>query len=386
MQFFLLKKILLCSIGVVALLIIPLFPKLVKAAGEESVDDYARAQVIFVAEKQSSMAEDNMSQPSQKVRLRILSGDEKDKQIELNYSDSSALLGVSKLTTGMNVIVQKSKNSVSHQEIYEIIDFYRGTGLKIAVALFFVLVIIFARKRGVMAIVGMLFSVFVLFYIVVPHILKGGNAFVISILGGVLIIVFSIYLSHGFSKRTSLALVATLITLFCAIIFDVLFVFLAKLTGAGSEEAFYLQAGSGVFNLKHILLGSIIIGVLGVLDDVTTTQVATIEEIARANPRLTSRQLYTSGSSVGREHIASLVNTLVLAYAGAAFPLILFYSVSKNFPLWMLINSNFIAEEIIRTLVGSASLVLAVPIATGIAAYVYGLRTRSAPSLNKQSF
>jgi uncharacterized membrane protein len=333
-------------------------------------ESYFRAKVVTILEekKQNLGGED---QSHQKLSLQILSGPDRGKRIEIDYGGSSAIQGLSRLNIGDVVVVAKSLNISLGKEVYDITDYYRGNSLIIVVLIFFVLAVVFGRKRGIMAIVGMLFSALVLFYFITPRILHGGNPLTASIIGGVLIIVFSLYLSHGFNKRTSIALVCSLLTLGFTIAFDVAFVSLTKLSGAGSEEAFYLQVDTGSIDLRGLLLGGIIIGVLGVLDDVTTAQVASIEEVAKANPRLTFKQLYTSGLSVGREHIASLVNTLVLAYVGAAFPLILLYSLNKNLPLWMLLNSNFIAEELVRTAVGSIALVLAVPITTVIASYLY---------------
>lgn len=333
-------------------------------------ESYFRAKVVTILEEGKKKL-DGEDQSYQKLSLQALSGPDQGKQIEIDYGGSTAIQGLPRLNAGDTVVVAKSIDASSNKEVYDITDYYRGNSLIVVVLIFFILAVVFGRKRGIMAIVGMLFSALVLFYFITPRILHGGNPLTASIIGGVLIIVFSLYLSHGFNKRTSIALVCSLLTLGLTIAFDVAFVSITKLSGAGSEEAFYLQVGTGNIDLRGLLLGGIIIGVLGVLDDVTTAQVASIEEVAKANSRLTFKQLYTSGLSVGREHIASLVNTLVLAYVGAAFPLILLYSLNKNLPLWMLLNSNFIAEELVRTAVGSIALVLAVPITTVIAAYLY---------------
>ncbi len=217
----------------------------------------------------------------------------------------------------------------------------------------------------------MLFSVGIIFYYIIPHILHGGDPLLTCLAGSLCITVLSLYLSHGFNKRTSVALLSTIITLGLAVLIDLLFVHIGQLAGTGTEEAFYLQFDQAHLNLKGLLLGGILIGVVGILDDVTTGQSAAVEEIAQANASLSHPALYKSGLSVGREHIASLINTLLLAYVGTSFPLLLLINVQQGLPLWFTLNNNFIAEEIVRTLVGSCVLVLAVPITTFFAAYFF---------------
>ncbi|MEK9181053.1 MAG: YibE/F family protein, partial [Patescibacteria group bacterium] len=124
-------------------------------------------------------------------------------------------------------------------------------------------------------------------------------------------------------------------------------------------------------DLRGLLLAGIIVGALGVLDDTTTVQAATVEELKQANPAFTFADLYRGGLSVGREHITSLVNTLVLAYLGSQLLIFILFYAGPNQPLWVTLNSEFIGEEIIRTLVGSATIILAVPITTLLAAWYF---------------
>jgi uncharacterized membrane protein len=145
--------------------------------------------------------------------------------------------------------------------------------------------------------------------------------------------------------------------------------------GIATEEGYILKLNVGNINLRGLLLAGIIIGMLGVLDDVTIGQATTVEEIKDANQSLGFKELYQRGTAVGKEHIASLVNTLVLAYTGVALPLVLLLTLqSQNnvVPLWLAVNGEPIAQEIVRTLVGSLALVFAVPITTFLAAYYYG--------------
>ncbi len=342
----------------------------------EQAEAYSRAKIVKILDQGTGKL-DGQDQEWQTLQLKILTGSEKDKLITINNGKDYVVGTFQKYSEGETVIVAKSPNTPEgKQDLYYITDHYRVPNLIIVTLIFFALAIYFGRKRGFTSIIGMMFSVLIIFYYVIPHILKGSDPFWTCVAGAVVIILLSLYLSHGFNKRTTISLVSTLLSLGLAIVIDIAFVHIARLIGNGTEEAFYLQFDSFNINLQGLLLGGIIIGVLGVLDDVTTGQAATVEEIHDANKMLTFAQLYKKGLSVGREHIASLINTLVLAYVGASFPLLLLYSSQKLQPLWVTMNSNFIAEEIIRTLVGSSVLVIAVPITTLLAAWFYSRKRK----------
>ena len=216
----------------------------------------------------------------------------------------------------------------------------------------------------------MIVSVLVILQFIVPQILQGQDPLLVSIAGSLAIMLLTIYLAHGISKRTTVALGATAIALLITGVLSYFFVNITDLTGVGSEDAYLLQFGPASINLKGLLLGGIIIGALGVLDDITTSQSAAVFEIAKANKKLEFMDLIMRGYVVGKEHIASLVNTLVLAYAGASLSLFIIFVLNpSNQPYWVILNSQIIVEEVIRTLAGSIGLVMAVPIATILAAW-----------------
>lgn len=340
-------------------------------AAEQPADLYSRAVISRVAEEGVSTL-DGQTQEYQKLELEILSGSEKGKNIALN-NGLDFIVGIfQKYSAGEKVVLAKSSTAAPGQkDVYYIVDRYRVPNIFLISLIFFALAIYFGRRRGFMSIVGMLFSVFIIFYFIIPRIATGSDPFLTCVAGAIVIILLSLYLSHGFNRRTTVALISTLLSLGLAVLIDLLFVHLAQVSGSGSEEAFYLQFDNFTLNLRGLLLGGIILGVLGILDDVTTGQAAAVEEIFQANRELSFSALYKSGLSVGREHIASLINTLVLAYVGASFPLLILYSTQRLQPLWVILNSNFIAEEIVRTLVGSSALVLAVPLTTFLAAFFY---------------
>lgn len=341
------------------------------AASEPITDTYYRAKVVRIVEEGTVTSTDEGPHPYQRLELEILNGAEKGKRILLDHGKDFVVGNFKLVESGDTVVLDKPTATPDNKEFYYIIDEYRLPSVAFIALIFFGLAIYFGRKRGVTSILGLIFSGVVIFYFVIPHIIQGSPPLLTCLLGAVAIMLVTLYLSHGFNRRTTIALVSTLITLGLAVLIDIAFVSLAKLSGTGTEEAFYLQFNTLALNLKGLLLGGILIGVLGVLDDVTTGQAAVIEEIQAANPALNFTELYRRGLSVGREHIASLVNTLFLAYVGASFPLLLLYSSQQYYSLWMVLNSNFIVEEMVRTLVGSTVLVIAVPLTTVLAAYFF---------------
>lgn len=235
--------------------------------------------------------------------------------------------------------------------------------------LFAVVVVAFGRLRGLLALISMIATIGVLVAFVAPSVLDGNDPVLVAIVAAAVIATLSLYLTHGFTPTTTVALAGTLGALVLTLILSWIFFDLAAFTGLATEEAIVLPFIDANLDVAALLLGGAVIGALGALDDVTVTQVATVAELRRRNPELPTTDLVASGIRVGRDHIASTVNTLLLAYVGASTPLLLLFAVSDQ-PLEMVANSEIIAMEIVRTLCGSLGLVAAVPITTALAAAV----------------
>jgi uncharacterized membrane protein len=300
----------------------------------------------------------------QSLRVRLRSGPDRGRMLAATFTPARTPAA---LRAGDAVLLVRGTPPA--EAAYEIVDRDRLLPLAAAFAVFVAAAIAFSRWQGATALLGLGLSLVVLARFVIPRIVAGAHPLGVTLIGALLIALTSIYLAHGANRRTTVALAGTLITLGVATVLAMLCVDLARLSGGGSEDAIFLQVGYlSAVNLHGLLLGGILLGALGVLDDITTAQAAAVEEISRANPRLGPAELYRRGLSVGREHITSLVNTLVLAYAGASLPLFLLFTVNPEQPLWVALNSEFVAEEIVRTLVGSIALILAVPVTTLLAA------------------
>jgi len=269
------------------------------------------------------------------------------------------------VTAGDRVLVQQTK------EQYRVIDHFRLGPLGVLFVLFVIVILLISRRQGVFSLLGLFISIYLIAQWLIPGMLSGQNIVLMSVFGGTIISSLSLYLSHGVSKQTTISLISILIVLALAFGFASSFVWWGKLFGLGTEESFYVQlATSQTFDLRGLFLGGVIIGTIGVLDDVTTTQVAVVQSLRMENAALGIKQLFSRAMSVGRTHIASLVNTLALAYTGAALPLFLLFHINEGQPWWVILNSEFVAEEIVRTLSGSIALVLAVPISTYLAAII----------------
>lgn len=338
-------------------------------------EDFYKGEVVeIVEEEEVDLGLGENKSLHQKVKVIFREGPKEGEEVLIDYGSLSE---AKRLSANDGVIIVVPQNVQAY-----IFDKYRLPALGGALVLFAVLSIVFAGWRGFTSLLGLGATVAVLMWYAIPQIIAGKNPLFVSFVSALFIAVVSVYLSHGFKKRTSVAVVSILITVLFAIGLAQFFVNWSGLSGLGSEEAFHLQTSPISFvNLKGLLLGGIIIGALGVLDDVTTAQAAAVEEIWRANPKLTRRELYKRSSSVGKEHITSMINTLAIAYIGASFPALLLFIVYQR-PWWVVANTEQISEEVIRTLVGSIALMLAVPITTLIAVYVLPGRT---PSFNQET-
>ena len=267
------------------------------------------------------------------------------------------------LAAGDNVIL--GLDSVTNSYYYQ--DRDRMSSLWWLILLFAVTVICLARVRGLLALFAMGGTVLMLVKFIAPSVLDGNDPVLVCVVAAAAIAYFSLYFTHGFSLMTTVALAGTLIALGLTLGISWIFFELAKFSGYSSEEAFVLPFLAESLDVRGLLLGGTIIAALGALDDVTVTQAATVLELSARNNELSTRQLMISGLRVGREHIASTVNTLLLAYAGSSIPLLLLFAVSEQ-SLGDVANSELIAIELVRTLCGSIGLVAALPITTYLAA------------------
>ncbi len=338
--------------------------------------EYLKAVVVKI-KSQGVISKYGYNNPYQTLGVEITSGSEKGRYITIDYGKDTQIIKQQEVSVGEEIILEKSTDS-SGKTTYSVYDAYRLTSLMFFVAIFFILILLVSGLKGLGSLLGMLFSLTVILLFIVPNILSGKDPLTITVIGSTIIILVSTYLAHGISKKTTIALISTLISLVLAASFSILAINITNLTGLGNEDfSNLLQLGpTSVINISGLFLSGIIIGTLGALNDVTTTQAATVFELKDANSRIKFPELVKRSFNVGKEHIASLVNTLILAYAGSSLGIFIFLILNPlHIPYWVILNNEILSDEIIRIIAGSIGLILSVPIVTLISALSVSTKT-----------
>jgi uncharacterized membrane protein len=276
---------------------------------------------------------------------------------------------IPELHDGDKVILMDFAETPDPQFRYQFYDYQRSIPLLWLVLGFAVVVIAFGRLQGVRALLGLALSLGVLVLFVVPALLRDSPAVLVALVGTVAVAYIAIYLAHGVNIGSTIALAGSLVSLAFTCLLALVVASVTQLSGLASDESQVLRFTADALDLRGLLIAGIVVGALGVLDDVTVSQVSTVAALRRADPTMGSRRLYTEAIRVGRDHVASTVNTLVLAYAGASLPLLLFFA-QGNTPTARIITGELVATEVVRMLVGSIGLVLSVPATTGLAALI----------------
>jgi uncharacterized membrane protein len=273
--------------------------------------------------------------------------------------------GAPRIVTGDKLVLTYEPTAPATDR-YQITDFQRGRPLLLLALLFAAVVVASGRLEGLAALGGLLVSFAVLLEFVLPAILAGSSPLLVAVVGSAVIMFAVLYLTHGVNAWTSVAVLGTLGALTLTGLLGVVFTAAAHFSGLAGEDAGVVGGLYPQVDVRGLLLAGIVIGSLGVLDDVTVTQAITVAELSRADPTLPRAALYRSASRVGRAHIASTVNTLVLAYAGASLPLLLLFTAGGR-PSADLLTSELVATEVVRSAVGSIGIVAAVPLTTWLA-------------------
>ncbi|TAK05728.1 YibE/F family protein [Patescibacteria group bacterium] len=338
------------------------------AAVIESPDTLFRAKVVRVLEERTVPADNGTDAVQQKLELELLEGPMRGRRVEF---DGSAIptIAAGRYREGDRVIVWWSKDPDGTDTFY-VTDYVRDTRLGWLALLFAAVVVAVGRARGLRALAALALSAAAIFGVIVPTLLRGVDPILVTVPVSAAAIAVGILLTHGRTRQTAAAVVGVALSLLLTGALAWAFTAWTRITGFGTEEAsiLALHFPSGL-NMVGIYLAGVIVGTLGVLDDVVVSQAAVVEELVSANPGLTRAELFRRAMRVGTDHTAAVVNTLFLAYVGASLPLVLLFSIHEAPFLTFrdVINNEMIASEVVRTLVGSIGLVLTVPITTLVA-------------------
>ncbi len=357
------------SVAVVAITVLAglLFFERAAPAGGDAATQTLEGRVVSVLGEEQVAGEAGIS-VIQTVVVEFARGDRRGERVEIRYGEAEAITVESRARVGDRVLVEVSAGPEG-EHVY-ISDFVRWPSLLALALIFSAAAVAVGGLTGLRALVGMGFSVLILATFIVPGILAGHDPLLIALIGSLALLTATIYLTYGWRAKTHAAWLGMTSSLALTGALAVTFVAWARLTGLSDESSLFLRFGGGAaLDPRGILLGGIIIGALGVLDDIATNQAAVVFELKRAAPDLGRGELFRRSMAVGRDHIAAVINTLLLAYAGASLPLLLLIAV-EGAPLGQLLNRGFMAEEVVRTLAGSLGLTLATPITSLIAAWL----------------
>ncbi|WP_299957246.1 YibE/F family protein [uncultured Modestobacter sp.] len=279
---------------------------------------------------------------------------------------------------GDELVLNRDPGTDTGEPGYTFRDFPRGTPIVVLALAFTLVVAAVARLRGLLALLGLGFAFAVLLQFMLPALLDGGSPIWVSLVGSSAIMFVVLYLAHGFSARTTTALLGTLFGLALSAVLGAVSVAVARLTGFSSEESVTLLQFDPTLDFSGLVLAAMVVAGLGILNDVTITQASAVWQLHEASPQAGWLELFRRGMAIGRDHIASTVYTIVFAYAGASLPLLLLFELYQR-PFWTTLTGSEVGEQVIGTLVAGIALVLAVPVTTLIGALVAAAASSATP-------
>lgn len=329
------------------------------------------ARVIKILQERETTREDGTKSIQQNILLRGTSGDWKNKEISYNGISEFDVVSSNVYQAGDKVLVQRSVTDEGADRFY-VIDFIRRGYLYLLSFIFALIIVAVGKMKGVKALLSLAISFFIIIKLILPQILSGSNPLMVGVLGSLIILTVMIYLTEGWNKKSHLAIISVLFALIITMILSVIFTSLTRLTGFAQEEAvFLIGIGQQIIDFRGLLLAGMLIGTVGVLDDVIVGQIEAVKQIKEANPNLSSKDAFKMAYKVGNTHLGAIINTLFLTYAGASLPLLLLFTIHQEpfLSFGQVINNEIITTEIVRSLVGSIGVALSLPISTYLAAY-----------------
>lgn len=325
-----------------------------------------RAEVLNIQEE-GRITVGKQEQIYQIVEIEVSEGEFKGSHMFLEFGKNQIMPEEYILKVGSEILVTVGISPLDNTPGAFFVDFVRGKALVWIFLLFAIISFVIGSWTGLRSLLGIMVGMGVIILYIIPQIANGANPVVTSIIGSAIFLAVSLYLVYGWRAMTHSAVISMIISLILTGAVSVFAVKLARLTGFGNENMMFLiQQSENPIDMRGILLAGIIIGSLGVLDDLVVGQSSAVFQLSEVNEGLKFNDLYWRAMTIGRDHVAASVNTLVLAYAGESLPMLLLFHIT-NVNLGMAINVSFIAEEIVRALAGTIGLFLSIPISTAMA-------------------
>jgi uncharacterized membrane protein len=351
------------------LLFLPLFFAVSAPALASGGIDTFEARVVKIVDQREVTTENGAKIVQQDLVMRGLSGQWKDKEFSYYGIGQLDVLSGQVYKEGDEVLAQRTIGP-GGEEFFSPSEYLRRDWLYLLAALFALVVAVVGGWKGLRSLVALAASFFLILKFILPAILAGYSPFLVSLVGGLVILAFIIYLTEGFNRKSNLAMASVFFSLLITLGLTVLFTWLTRLSGLDEDAGFLIGMTTNQIDFRGLLLAGFLIGAIGVLDDVVIGQVEAVEQLKKANPFMSSWDLFKSGYKIGNTHLGAIVNTLFLTYAGASLPLLLIFSLQSGTAITLpgAINNELIATEIVRTLVGSIGVALSMPIATALAA------------------
>ncbi|HWO07028.1 MAG TPA: YibE/F family protein [Candidatus Paceibacterota bacterium] len=350
-------------LGCLVVILVPALGAAQELVADETVVMKARV-VEVVSEHTETLPGTDVTTTLQTIRAEILDGPEAGNTVTVEND-------FLELEPGDVFYLQHTTSRFDGTDYYSVSDKVRTPALAILAALFIAVVVIFGGKQGIRGLIALIASFIFIGTMLLPGILSGYSPVLVSVGVAAIIVTLGSYVTHGFNRTTSAAVVGMVVTIVFTGILAYVSLEWTDLSGWSGDEVTYLHLNTrGSIDLAGVLLGGILIGLLGVLYDAAIGQAVSVEELARAGKHYTRRDVYLRALRIGREHVGALVNTLAIAYAGAALPLLLLFYGLNDLDIIQTLNRELFATEIVRILVGSIGLVLAVPITTAVAVWM----------------
>ncbi len=373
-------KAIIGAITAILVAIVLMQPAYAQASSGELIEDTEHTylgQITEVIKTEKRTVITGLETEVQTLSVRLIDGSYKGKVVEVRNDYAP-------LKEGDKLYIRHTVRWEDGVETFYAGEPYRLPFLFWITVAFIVLTIIFGGMQGVRGLVSLFGSLALIVYVLLPGISSGFSPLLIALGVSSLIIILGSYVTHGFTKTTSSAVIGMIITVIVTGLLSYYSVYGLNMTGFETEEAVFLNIKTaGAIDFRGLLLGGILIGLLGVLYDVAIGQAVTVEELSRFAPHASRKAVYLRAVRIGREHIGALVNTLAIAYVGASLPLLLLLYVSAV-DVVPLLNREMFAAEIVRTMIGSIGLVLAVPITTLFAVTMLIKKHTDSPELTQK--